>query len=80
MIEPCRTAFLTFIHLATRLRISRALSNRIDAFATMTENEHTTYYQWLNNRETVFALLHEFFEPEHQSVRWGNMNFVGRKK
>jgi ubiquinone/menaquinone biosynthesis C-methylase UbiE len=80
MVEPCRTPFLTFVHFVSELRVSRAFSNKLDAFATMTANEHETYYRWLDDRDCVFALLHKFFEIEREFVGWGKMNFVGVKR
>jgi ubiquinone/menaquinone biosynthesis C-methylase UbiE len=79
MVEPCRTPYLSFVHFFSKLRVARALSNKVDAFAEMTENEHATYFEWLKNRDIVLTLLRKFFQPEHQSVRWGKMSFVGKR-
>ena len=80
VVEPWLTPFLRFVHLVSKRRLARRLSSKIDALATMIENEKTTYEQWLNNSPLVLRSLHEHFNPEIQTVGWGKLNFFGRKR
>jgi SAM-dependent methyltransferase len=79
-VEPWLTPFLRFVHLVSKRRLIRRVSAKIDALATMIENEKVTYEQWLNNSAAVLQSLREHFSPEIQTVGWGKLNFVGRKQ
>lgn len=78
MIEPWGTPVRTMALRLSRLSVCRALSGRVDAFATMAETQRESYMQWLNNRETIQGLLHKFFRTEFVCVRWGTISFAGR--
>ncbi|HMJ91195.1 MAG TPA: class I SAM-dependent methyltransferase [Candidatus Acidoferrum sp.] len=79
-VEPHLTPFLSCVHFVCEQRAARWLSRKVDALATMIENERTTYDRWLQQGELVLATLHKFFDPEVQTVAWGKLNFVGRPK
>jgi ubiquinone/menaquinone biosynthesis C-methylase UbiE len=76
-VEPWRTPFLTFVHLISELSLVRRISNKIDAFATMTEYEIRTYEQWLGQPELIKKIARTHFLPVHESFAWGKWNFVG---
>jgi len=76
-VEPWRTPFLTFVHLISELSLVRRISNKMDAFATMTEYEIRTYEQWLGQPELVKKIARAHFLPVHESFAWGKWNFVG---
>lgn len=76
-VEPWRTHFLTFVHFVSELRLVRRLSNKMDAFATMTEHERRTYEQWIGQPELVKKIARAHFVPAHESFAWGKWNFVG---
>jgi SAM-dependent methyltransferase len=80
VVEPWRTPFLQFVHFVSERAVVRKFSNKLDAFATMTENERSTYEQWLNNSAIVLRSLHQHFSPEIQTFGWGKLNFVGKKQ
>src|SRR6266853_109200 len=76
-VEPWRTPFLTFVHFVSELRLVRRLSNKMDAFATMTEYERRTYEQWIGKPELIKKIARAHFAPVHESFAWGKWNFVG---
>ena len=76
-VEPWRTPFLDFIHFVSRIPIVRRLSAKMDAFATMVENEIPTYKQWLSQPEVIKKVARAHFVPMHESFAWGKWNFVG---
>ena len=76
-VEPWRTPFLTFVHLISELPPVRRISNKMDAFATMTEYEIRTYEQWLGQPELIKRIARTHFLPVHESFAWGKWNFVG---
>src|SRR5215467_2297420 len=76
-VEPWRTPFLTFVHFVSEIPIIRRLSNRMDAFATMTEHEIRTYTQWLGQPDVIKNVARAHFVPVHESFAWGKWNFVG---
>ena len=55
----------------------RRLSDKMDAFATMVENELRTYKRWLNQPELIRKVAHDHFVPVRESIAWGKWNFVG---
>ena len=76
-VEPWRTPFLTFVHFVSEIPLVRRLSNKMDAFATMTEYEIRTYKQWLGQPEVIRTIARTHFVPVHESFAWGKWNFVG---
>src|SRR5712664_2575579 len=76
-VEPWRTPFLTFVHFVSQLPPVRRISNKMDAFATMTEYEIRTYEQWLGQPELIKKIARTHFLPVHESFAWGKWNFVG---
>jgi ubiquinone/menaquinone biosynthesis C-methylase UbiE len=79
-VEPWRTPFLTFVHFVSELPPVRRLSNKMDAFATMTEHEIRTYTQWTGQPELIKKIARAYFVPVHESFAWGKWNFVGTPK
>jgi SAM-dependent methyltransferase len=80
VVEPWLTSFLRVVHLVCRQRLARSVSSKIDALATMIENEQTTYDQWLSNPVPIRRSLRERFEVETESIAWGKLMFVGRRR
>jgi len=60
-VEPWRTPFLTLVHFVSELRLVRRLSNKMDAFATMTEYERRTYEQWISQPELIKKIARAHF-------------------
>lgn len=79
-VEPWLTPFLRFVHAVAQNPLARRLSVKLDALATMIENERQTYENWLNRPEEISALARRYFQPEHESFAWGKWNFVGRPR
>jgi SAM-dependent methyltransferase len=79
-VEPWLTPFLRFVHAAAQNPLARRLSVKLDALATMIENERQTYENWLNRPKEISALARRYFQPEHESFAWGKWNFVGRPR
>jgi len=76
-VEPWRTPFLTLVHFVSEIPIIRRVSNKMDAFATMTEHEIRTYTQWLSQSGLICKTARAHFVPLHESFAWGKWNFVG---
>ena len=64
VIEPWNTLFLKLVHAITRQPLARKRFPRLDAFATMVEEEWDTYNQWLTNADVVT----ECFQRNFSSV------------
>ena len=79
-VEPWRTPFLTMVHYVSEIPPVRLLSNKMDAFATMTEHETRTYWQWLGQPRLIKNVAHEHFATLYESFAWGKWNFVGRPR
>jgi ubiquinone/menaquinone biosynthesis C-methylase UbiE len=79
-VEPWRTPFLDFIHFVSEIGIVRRLSNKMDAFATMVENEIPTYEQWLDQPELIKKIARDHFVPVQESTAWGKWSFVGKPR
>lgn len=77
VVEPWQTPFLSFVHAVTANPVARRLSNKLDAFQTMTEHERPTYERWLANPETILHLTSARFKTVRQSMSWGKWCFVG---
>lgn len=76
-VEPWRTPFLDFVHFVSEVPIVRRLSAKMDAFATMVENEIPTYRQWLSQPEVIKEIARAYFVPVYESCGWGKWNFLG---
>lgn len=76
-VEPWRTPFLTLAHFVSEIPVVRRLSNKMDAFATMTQHEIRTYSQWLSQPEVIRKIARTHFVPVHESFARGKWNFVG---
>ena len=79
-VEPWLTPFLRAVHFVCEWPIARNVSGKVDALATMIENERTTYEQWLNAPDLVLRSLRHHFDVQIQTIAWGKLNFVGIKR
>jgi len=79
-VEPWLTPFLRFVHGVARNTLARRLSAKLDALATMIENERQTYENWLGRPQEISQLARRYFQSEHESFAWGKWNFVGRPR
>jgi len=80
VVEPWRTPFLTLVHAVSRQPLARRLWKKLDAFATLCEEEHPAYGAWLDAPDTILRLLNERFTTESQSIGWAKLNYVGRPR
>ncbi|MDQ3062624.1 MAG: class I SAM-dependent methyltransferase [Acidobacteriota bacterium] len=80
MVEPWETPFLRLIHFLSERKSIRAISNKFDAFDTMTRYEAKTYFQWLSKSDEIIRLLHEHFDEIKSWQKWGKLVFVGKRK
>ena len=65
VVEPWLTPFLRIVHAAARNPLTRRMWSKLDSFQIMTEHEHRTYFQWLD-------------QPER--FEWGKLMFTGVKR
>jgi SAM-dependent methyltransferase len=79
-VEPWLTPFLRVVHRVARNPLARRLSVKLDALATMIENERQTYENWLGRPRGISQLARRYFQSEHESFAWGKWNFVGRPR
>jgi ubiquinone/menaquinone biosynthesis C-methylase UbiE len=79
-VEPWLTPFLRFVHVVSENLLARRLSAKLDALATMIENERQTYENWLGCPHEISRLANRYFQTEHESFAWGKWNFVGRPR
>jgi SAM-dependent methyltransferase len=79
-VEPWLTPFLRLVHVVAQNALARRLSVKLDALATMIENERQTYENWLGSPQEISQLAWRYFQPEHESFAWGKWNFVGRPR
>lgn len=79
IVEPWLTPFLRFVHAVCKIQVLRKLWPKLDALATMIEQEITTYEQWLSQPEDILALLNSYFQTEQQNVAFGKLMYVGQK-
>jgi ubiquinone/menaquinone biosynthesis C-methylase UbiE len=76
-VEPWLTPFLKIVHAVCENSLARRVSPKLDALATMIENERTTYEQWLSQPQIISDIARIYFTPTHESFEWGKWNFVG---
>ena len=79
-VEPWLTPFLRIVHAVAQNPLARRLSVKLDALATMIENERQTYENWLGRPQEISQLTRRYFQREHESFAWGKWNFVGRPR
>lgn len=79
VVEPWDTPFLRLVHALTRLSPVRACLPRMDAFATMVEEEQETYRQWLASGSGIRAAFEEAFSLEEFRTGWGKCRIIARK-
>jgi ubiquinone/menaquinone biosynthesis C-methylase UbiE len=77
IIEPWSTPFLRLVHFVCERRIARRLSPRIDALATMIEEERETYERWLNAPHEHLAVIRRHVTPRVLKCRLGKLIIVG---
>jgi SAM-dependent methyltransferase len=79
-VEPWLTRFLRIVHALSENRLVRRVSPKLDALATMIENEQATYEQWLNHPTQIRAIARKHFVPVLESFAWGKWSFVGKPR
>jgi len=78
-VEPWLTPFLRMVHAVVQLRFIRRMFPKLDAFATMVEEEQSTYFAWLNMPERIERLARKYFKAELDEKSLGKWSFVGKK-
>lgn len=80
LIEPWQTPFLRGVHLVAERRVMRRLSNRLDAFAAMTDEERPTYEAWLAAPQAILDMVTARFDTIVLRRRFGKLVFMGRPR
>ena len=80
IIEPWMTPFLRGVHLVAERRVMRRLSNRLDAFAAMTDEERPTYEAWLARPHAILEAVTGRFDTIVLRRRFGKLVFLGRPR
>jgi hypothetical protein len=68
---------LRVVHLTCRSKLLRRIMPKLDALATMIQQERETYYQWLNNSDLVWRTLNGYFPRHTSKTGWGKIRFSG---
>jgi SAM-dependent methyltransferase len=79
IVEPWSTPFLSLVHAVSRCRLVRRLSDKLDAFEIMYEEERETYDAWLSQHAIILNLLSAYFVIQKQRIAWGKLEFLGKK-
>lgn len=79
VVEPWLTPFLRVVHFLADRRLVRAVSGKLDAFATMAQYERRTYEQWLRQPLVIQDVVQRHFRVEQWRCAWGKLMLVGRK-
>ena len=79
-VEPWDTLFLRGVHWASANKLFRARIKKFDAFATMVEEDQTTYFAWLSSAALVRSEVECRFNPKMNRFGWGKWMFVGGKQ
>lgn len=77
IIEPWMTPFLRVVHFICEQQAARRLSSKVDAFATVIEEERETYHRWLNAPDEHLNVIHRHVVPHFVKRRRGTLIFVG---
>jgi ubiquinone/menaquinone biosynthesis C-methylase UbiE len=77
IVEPWPTPFLSMVHFVSRRGIARRLSVKVDALATMIEEEKETYERWLSEPRTHLRLITRHVAPTILRRRWGKLIVAG---
>jgi len=80
MVEPWESPFLRLIHFLSERKLMRAISNKFEAFDTMTRYEAKTYFQWINSSSEVLDLLDKHFTSIFFEKGMGKLFYIGSKK
>lgn len=78
VVEPWMTPFLRLVHTVA-FSPWRHLWSKLDAFATMVEEEWSTYERWLSMPCVLAPILQGGFRVERWGVSYGKLEYVGRK-
>lgn len=73
MVEPWQTPFLILAHAVSDNPVARRCWTKLDALAEMTARELTTYRQWLDQPETIMALIRKYFEVQFLKIKYGKI-------
>jgi SAM-dependent methyltransferase len=79
LVEPWETPFLRLVHAITSFPPARRLVPKFDAFATMIEEESTTYRNWLSQPRTVRQAVEARFVIVKERVARGKWTAVLKK-
>ena len=77
IVEPWLTPFLRMVHAVCAQPLARKLFPRLNALATMIDEERVTYERWLHAPGEHLELLTRHVSPQLMLRRWGKIIMVG---
>ena len=77
LVEPWDTPFLRLVHAASGHAMLRRLSNKLDAFHVLCENERQTYDNWLSRPSEILEVIERYFDTQRQQAAWGKLFYMG---
>lgn len=78
VVEPWMTPMLGMVHWCSFNTLLRRSWSKLDAFATMMEEEEETYLRWLESPGEIETILCSAFDVEFMAKRRGKFMFRGR--
>jgi ubiquinone/menaquinone biosynthesis C-methylase UbiE len=79
VVEPWETLFLKLVHGVTSFPPARKLVPKFDAFATMIEEESTTYRSWLSQPEAIREAVEARYVVVREQVSEGKWMAILKK-
>lgn len=77
VVEPWGTPFLSLVHALCQTPLRRRWG-KLDALATMIEQERETYERWLGMPEAILRLLQLNFQTRLLRIQRGKLSYVGQ--
>jgi ubiquinone/menaquinone biosynthesis C-methylase UbiE len=77
IVEPWLTPFLRLVHAVCERPLARQFWPKLDALATMIEEERETYERWLSAPRDYLAAITKQVTPQLLRRRWGKLIIVG---
>jgi ubiquinone/menaquinone biosynthesis C-methylase UbiE len=77
VVEPWLTPFLQFVHWICRFRFIRKISKKLNALATMIENEQKDYYSWLERPKEILQIIQTYVTLSSCSISFGKIRMLG---
>ncbi len=79
VVEPWLTPMLHAVHWCCERRLVTSAWAKLQALATMIEEERATYFRWLDSAPQIEVLFEEYFQTRVWQTKRGKLFYVGEK-